>query len=286
MLLLLGDDFVPIVPGITVKSMPQLLMIYDNLMKENKNFKIVDNNKIDPNNFALYFKELNKNLKLIKPKKYKSNVHEKLNNFHKISRSYFIEEFCGKNKRNLNSFKKLYLLGNGFINNNTKYISLVDNMNIKPHKKTDNSMLRNYLEGCLFIFDLYINNHIKDYSWVYRYESAPTLKEIAIYLENNSMDKIMYSYNINKKYLTLISYAKYMTDYKNMIILDLIHHINKNINTDNNNKRTLINEIDIDSMKTKYITYDNVKYLFNCNGKIYFNKCLEIIPPIKLDNYI
>ena len=286
MLLLLGDDFVPIVPGITVKSMPQLLMIYDNLTKDNKNFKIICDNKIDPHNFALYFKELNKNLRLIKPKKYKSNVHDKLDNFNKISRSYFIEEFCGKNKRNINSFKRLYLLGNGFINNGMKYISLVDNMNTTPHKKTENIQIRNYLEGCLFIFDLYINNHIKDYSWVYRYEFAPTLKELSHYLEKNNMDTITYSYNMNRKYLTLESYTKYMTDYKNMIILDLIHHINKNINTDTNNKRTIINEHNLDSMKTLYITYDNVKYLFNCNGKVYFNKCLEIIPPIKLDSYL
>jgi hypothetical protein len=109
-----------------------------------------------------------------------------------------------------------------------------------------------------------------------------------------SIELYRYYHNMNRKFLTLETYIKYMTDYKNMIILDLIHHINKNISTwtskakqrTKNNIRNIINEHNIDSMKTKYITYDNVKYLFNCNGKIYFNKCLTIIEPIKLEPYL
>lgn len=298
-LLLLGDDFVPIIPGISVRSIPQILSIYNNIIKDNKDFKLVNLDKLNLDNFVLFIKTLAEKLIPEKPRKFIPNIMEKINEFHRMSRQYFIEDFCGKQKSNLNKIKRLYLLNNGYItSNNTnntsnnihnKYTSLINTNSITSNQMVrnqivQNQMISNYLEGCMFIFDLYINNHIKSYSWVYRYETSPSLYDIEKYLDKHNMKTISYV-SLNDKYLSVTSYLKYIADYKNMIILDLIHNINKN-NKNINNTRTIIDELDIDKMKTKYITYENIKYLFNCNGKMYFNKCLDIIEPISLKDYI
>ena len=294
-LLLLGDDFVPIIPTINVKMMPSILNTYDDLVKHSNNkFKLInisvkdDENVLLYDNLALYIQELAKKeskwykIMITNFNKGIPRIKDKIGEFHKYSKYFFIEEFSGTNHKNLNQYKKLYLLNSGFVNNGDKYISL-----IKPKEhikfKPDNDKFKNYMEGCYFIFDLYINNNIRDYSWFYRYEDAPTLIDLNNYLmkqKSSDFPKIFnYVNNNNNIYLDINTYRTYIDDYMNKIILDLIH----NINNTGMNKRTIVDEMDMNGLKTKYFTYDNIKNLFNCNGKTYFNKCLQIEPPIMLD---
>lgn len=159
------------------------------------------------------------------------------------------------------------------------YMSLINSSNIKNITLQEKeNMIHNYLEGCVFIFDLYICNTIKNYKWHYMYEESPTLTDISNYMnKHNNMVSIQYF--DSAKYFDVNSYIQYTNNYKKKIILELIHKIHKR-HDKHMNKRTIIDEKDIDNLKVKYLTYDNVRYLFDsCNGKSYFNKCLEITNP-------
>lgn len=271
LLLLLGDDFVPIINGITIRALPNIIQTYEILCKNNS-FNIIDNNMIKYNNLILYIKELSKNLDKIVQKKQKRNFMLPFQEFQNYSKFFFIEEFCRENN-NFDIIQKIYFLNSGFINVNNKYISLLEQTN-NHNNHRDNNMIENYLEGCVFIFDLYINNTINDYRWFYRYETTPTLSCLYQYMENHSFPKITLQ---KKHYMDTEEYVKYVDRYKKSIILDTIHNINKKYHM--KNSRKIVDENNYNKLKIKYLTYDNVKYLFNCDGKMYFNKCIVVTQP-------
>jgi hypothetical protein len=267
-LLLLGDDFVPIISGMTIKALPIIIKTYDKLK-----LSLIDiiKNKLIYDNFIIFIKELSKQNFFVESRKI-FNFRDKIIEFNNYAKIYFIKEFS---RENIGIIEKIYLLNSGYIDNKTNYISLL-NYNKKEYITT-NDMIINYIEGCIFIFDLYINNTIKDYRWFYRYETTPTLKQLANYMQNHT--NLHNNILIKNNYMDLSTYIKYITMYKNIIILECIHRIKNSIQDHMKNSRIIINENNIDKLKKKYLTYSNVKYIFNCNNKIYFNKCIEISNP-------
>jgi hypothetical protein len=272
LLLLLGDDFVPIINGITIKALPIIIQTYENLCK-NTSFHIIDNNKLLYNNFILYIMELSKNIDRLPQKEQKRNFLPPFQEFQNYSKFFFIEDFCRENNKNFEIIQKIYFLNSGFINVNNKYISLL-NRDGGKHNHSDNNIIENYLEGCDFIFELYINNTINDYRWFYRYETAPSLISLYKYMMNHPLPKIILH---TKHYMDTIEYVKYVDLYKKRIIMETIYKINKKYHTENSRK--IVDENNYNKLKIKYLTYDNVKYLFNCDGKMYFNKCVIVSNP-------
>lgn len=267
LLLLLGDDFVPIINGITIRALPTIIQTYENI-----HVPIINNNTIIYNNLILYIKELSKNINRLPQKEQKRNFMLPFQEFQNYSKFFFIEKFCRENNKNFEIIQKIYFLNSGFINVNNKYISLLNHNNHNIH--SDNNMIENYLEGCNFIFDLYINNTINDYRWFYQYEMAPTLQSLYQYMETHNLPKITVQ---KKHYMNTMEYVKYVDRYKKSIILDTIHKINKKYHM--KNSRKIVDENDYNKLKIKYLKYDNVKYLFNCDGKMYFNKCIVVTQP-------
>ena len=296
-LLLLGDDFIPAISTMNIKLLPEIINIYDNIIEEYDDYKIIikntNNYEINYNNLTILFQKLSK-----KEVIYEKNIinefnkkipklKNKIKDFKNISEYHFIKEFSETNN-NFLLFEKIYLLENGFIINkhyiedsggtSNKYNSLFNKLTIINNNSDD--VIINYLEGCKFIFDIYLNNNLDNYKWFYKYHNSPTLTEIYNFLSKNIKDKkyILNIFNYVKKndskYLNYTNYKEYSNNYKFKIFSDIIFNIT--------NKKIFISQNNFNYIKQKYLTYNNVKKIFNCNGQIYFNKCINISNPIKI----
>lgn len=159
-----------------------------------------------------------------------------------------------------------------------------------PIRDTDEDKIKNYLEGCAFILDIYLNNNLKNYEWFYKYDSSPTITEIVSFMEKPNLDyESVFDYVKNKnifrslKYLNVENY----TIFRNQAKLDLITKIAKKIivNTidlkDQKQKLDELNNMDKNQILKTYFTYSNVKHIFNCLPEsIHIDKCFEIELPI------
>ena len=302
-LLLLGDDFIPAISTMNIKLLPEIINIYDNIIEEYNDYKIIikniNNYEINYNNLTILFQKLSK-----KEVIYEKNIinefnkklpkfKNKIKDFKNISEYHFIKEFSETNNNYL-LFEKIYLLENGFIinkhynkdgrDNGDKYNSLFNKLTILNNNLSNVSNIEdvviNYLEGCKFIFDIYLNNNLDNYKWFYKYHNSPTLTEIYNFLSKNIKDKeyILNIFNYVKKndgkYLNYTNYKEYSNNYKFKIFSDIIFNIT--------NKKIFISQNNFNYIKQKYLTYNNVKKIFNCNGQIYFNKCINISNPINI----
>ena len=279
--LLLGDDFVPIIPCVNVNMVPEIISIYDSLVTKYDNFKIINNNMIDYKNLKLLFIELASKENEWMPKvveTYNSAIMKgsnKINEFNSYAKYNFIDIFS-ENNGNLQNFKKIYMLNNGFVLENNNYMNMLKDISITK-EDGDIDKVTNYMEGCQFIFELYINNTINNYRWYYKYTSAPTLNTIVKYYDSIDLQNLQIK---NKeKYLDVDGYKKYSDDYKNKLLLSIIHKIKQHTNSMMDNKRIIIKEEEKENELQKYLTYDNIKYTFVCNGEYFFNKCIELINP-------
>ena len=106
---------------------------------------------------------------------------------------------------------------------------------IYPH---EHDIIKNYLEGCQFIFDLYFNNTINNYRWYYKYEEAPTLTNLALFFYKKDISVLIPLFNISPDvhsvkavsegaaaaqtspnvYMTSEQYQKYSNHNKNEIL--------------------------------------------------------------------
>ena len=299
-LLLLGDDFIPAISTMNIKLLPEIINIYDNIVEEYNDYKIIikniNNYEINYNNLTILFQKLSKK-EIIYEKiiinefnKRLPKLKNKIKDFQNISKYHFIKEFSEINSNYL-LFEKIYLLENGFIinknytkNGDNKYNSLFNkltnvNNNLLKVSKT-NDIIINYLEGCKFIFDIYLNNNLNNYKWYYKYHNSPTLMEIYNFLSKNIKDKkyilniFNYAKNNDGKYLNYTNYKEYSNNYKFKIFSDIIFNIT--------NKKIFISQNNFNYIKQTYLTYNNVEKIFNCDRQIYFNKCINISNPIKI----
>ena len=132
----------------------------------------------------------------------------------------------------------------------------------------------NYLEGCKFIFDIYINNTLENYNWVYNYEVAPNLIDIYNFLKNKTSKELEelfdYTKNYRHQYLTYKTYNKYINYLKFKNIKNILKKFNGNIKIN-------IRHSNIESLMKKYFVYNNIKDIFKNNyNKKYINKCITI----------
>jgi 5'-3' exonuclease len=138
-----------------------LTLNYSNFIKLIQQLSTIQKPNTHINN-SKYIK--NEKIKLIKIKKF--NLYQLFNNKFK-------------------NFDNLYYLSKGIYKS-----KLLTNSNNNIDNKINNDIIINYLEGCNFIFDLYINNNIKNYNWYYKYEYAPYLNDIYIYLKDKNYKEL------------------------------------------------------------------------------------------------
>ena len=285
-LLLLGDDFLPIIPEINVNSINDIINAYkklniniiniefikDKLLETttHSNTKINQQIKYNLNyyNFISLIKELDKIPKQKSKSFDKHFIHREKNKIHELNNFYFYNDYDHK----FEMFEKLYYLSKGIYKNKKNKLEIIMN-NDMSSSKIINKQIKNYLEGCQFIFDIYLNNKIKNYNWVYNYESAPYLENIYSYLKDKELDELeeIFNYvgnNNPNKFLSYKTYQDYMEYLKKRNIINILkkNKIRVNITDDN-----------IQDLEKEYFVYRNIKNIFQCSSnKKYINKCIDI----------
>jgi hypothetical protein len=286
LLLLLGDDFVPIIPGFSVNDIPLIISTYKEfsadgdlivnisgfkyiLDHENlKKFIIQLNNKICNYNDK-YTKIINK-----QNKKRRDNLKNVNNNYEKIFYLWLLDILSLEEQ---DKIKKMYYLENGYyIKPDESVIDLIkESRPIMP--KYNPTVVSEYLKGCQFIFDIYLNNEVRNYKWYFRFNESPTLPHLVKFF-NELGRRVNLSSHFDyfssetpekrAKYLNVESYLNFVNANKKHIVKDIISKmVPDEVLTDF--------ERNYDDIKTRHFTLDKSEQIFNCNGKAYFNKCIE-----------
>ena len=294
-LLLLGDDFIPIIPTMSIDNFESIIGNYDNLVTINSTFKIINLNtnpkSIEYNNLLKLFEELQLNEeeseKKIESKFYKSiyindtHIDYKYATIHKF---YYYDYLP---PTDISAFKKYYYAKEGYIiDSNNKKKNLTNNYNYY-HYNVVEDQIKNYLEGCQFIFDIYINNNLQDYKWYYKYYRSPPIIFIVKFIKENIRqnftisDLFNYKYDNNVSYLDTANYIKYMNDNKDNIINNIIGYII------DNTYHIVDDTTPLKDLKTRLFTLDNIEYIFPClNNQTYFNKCIPFIELLDVAPYL
>jgi hypothetical protein len=147
----------------------------------------------------------------------------------------------------------------------------------QQYLNNEQSKITNYLEGCQFIFDVYINNDLKNYTWYYKYRDSPKFVNIVKYLSplnGGQQLSSIFDYvkgndtRLQGAYLDTRSYHKYVENNKRRVISDIIRNINPNI---------VINpDMDFNALINEYITYHNIENILDCRNKVFINTCFEV----------
>lgn len=312
-LLLLGDDFLPIIPSIDVNSINDMINIYNKL-----NIQIINNNKtINYHNFQLYiynlYKIVEKNDNIILSdsdnineciENYEFNHHQKYYGetyiMNKYNRKFVFEKYRKVTDElykmqdlykihpdnnilniDIDTFNDLFYLSEGIWYYNNKCYNLFRK---KKHTEfSTNQKIINYLEGCNFILDLYFNHRIRNIKWIYNYETSPKLKEISDFLfKINKMNKINLHKNFGLIYdnntITFPIFKKNDNFYfdinkYNLFLNKMKHNIYINILYNLGYSKEENND-DINKNMQKYITYDNVDKIYDCTNQSYINRCI------------
>ena len=271
-LLLLGDDFLPIVPNMNINSLKIIIDIY-----HKSNLQIVNLNSRTLNyiNFIVLLGKLkdiynHTNIDKGKLKRERENLYvaKKKLLYNLYSRNY-------KSKYNIYKayvFDRMFLLNKGVYVINKSLQLLIYNTVESPYPSSK-EQIYNYLEGCNFIFDIYINNNLLNYNWCYMYEHSPSLSEIyeeTKYLSHEELKNIFdYTKKADNMYLTADTYQQYIDYLKFLNIKELLIKLNI---------KEKINRFNYHKLAEKYFTYDKIKQIFTLNGsKKFINKCINVI---------
>ena len=276
-LLLLGDDFLPIIPEINVNSLNDIITIYKKSNISIINIEYINGNilSLHPNkyeiNYINFIKLIGEFVKI--PKQIQQSdshfIFRETNKIKDLKKFYFYNNYAN----NFTMFEKLYFLTKGIYKNKKNKLELIMNNKIESEHKIGNEQINNYLEGCQFIFDLYINNKIKNYNWVYKYETSPHLNEIYSYLQNKDVDNLkdIFNYtnsNNSKKFLSYNTYQLYIEYLKNKNIENILKKVGVDDEITNSN---------IQDFEEKIFIYKNINKIFECTpDKKYINKCIDI----------
>jgi hypothetical protein len=348
-LLLIGDDFLPAIPTLHINAFLYIKNALDNIIKLNQNFKIVEqcgnNYVLNYYNFMRYIKELQKSeitfyndKDIIKINTFDLDFTKRDEGYSTFQKYLFNYIFYLENNQNVDYKSKIekYLyfkkaFNNGiFLKKNSEYteeglvhyynkFSLLkgkhnftevkDKINIKDK---DNNIIKNYLQGCNFIFDLYFNNKINNYQWYYKYHDGPILENILTYFKiNKNIASDFYIIPSKEYFKTSKAYQEYSELNKNNMLKDIINNIIIN------SKEAIITELsendlhlyqynekeirkiqnytspeafrkykDTEILKDgtqitpeilqKYLIYSNIPIIYNCFNKKYINKCIDI----------
>lgn len=263
--LILGDDFIPIIPTLSINVISEIFSIYGKLTKQINGYNIINIDTLTLNytNFTQYIEELAKQESHLE-KQYIGIFNKKIKKRITDTEANYMnhKKFFMLNSYDEIIYKKLFYLNNAVQIINDKPVLILTPKYIYKEMH-DNMQIKKYLEGCQFIFDLYYLNKINNYKWFYPYESAPSLKELLKYLNKNKDYKQIFNYtndNDISQYLSITSYKEYMEDNKNKILLDILHKINPNATLDD---------------LSKLLTYDNLRKIYKCHNKLYINGCID-----------
>lgn len=283
--LLLGDDFIPIIPSFNVKALESILTIYFRMISTDSKFKIINSDPFEINvpNLIIFLdslKDLEPSLFTEKQTKHNKNVGLRL----KQTRDEFasIKRFFNISDDREIIKKKQFYLDKGILLKDTTTELLIKDLTANPTiaQADYNKMIKNYLEGCQFIFDLYFLNDIKSYKWHYTYTTAPHLKDVVSFLKKvHATDyKTVFDYskglNIKRdfQFMDIEFYKSYSNENKNKIFREIYNRIIPPAA----GAAAIDNSVPLTEAEfTTAFTFANVKKIFNCINKMYFNKCIE-----------
>jgi len=267
LLLLLGDDFIPVISTLDVKALDTIITTYDKI-----NLNIISDT-INYRNLITFINELSKQeatlfsaKKTLFNKKVTGKIRNALENYEKYLTLI-------KSPGNPTLKKIIYLENSVIINIDGSEEVLAKPFVDQPAFTEDKIIL--YLQGYQFIFDLYYLNNIKNYKWYYPYDFAPTLNEISKFLSSKRLDELSAIFDYTNKidiktdlnYFDLTTYKKYLDDNKDKILKNII----ANIITEKD-----VVPIELTSTElSKYFTYDNIKIIYKCFNGLYLQSCLN-----------
>ncbi len=287
LLLLLGDDFIPVIPSITVGNIPQIISTYKELIESDSSNTIVQTSGLK---YILAHENLKKFIILLASKineveairlitssqnsSREKNVESTKSDFKRYKSWLFLDEIPGQD---IDAVTKLYFLDKGFLlNDEGKFTDLIKDASdeFPPYNA---GLVSEYLKGCQFIFDVYLNNEVRNYKWYFSYEEGPTLSHLTKFLtETPGNISLYFDYfsletpDERAKYLNVETYKSFIEDNKKQMIKDIISKMESG--EDLSDFTGKYNEI-----KSRHFTYSNVEKIFDCKGKKYFNKCIEAI---------
>jgi hypothetical protein len=186
----------------------------------------------------------------------------------------FLDEFPGQD---IEAVKKLYFLDKGFLLNDEGNVTDLIKPATDEFPKYNAGLVSEYLKGCQFIFDVYLNNEARNYKWYFSFDEGPALSHLTKFLtETPGNISLHFDYFSSEtpveraKYLTVATYKSFIEDNKKQMIKDIISKMESGEDLSDFTGK-------YDEIKSRHFTYSNVEKIFDCKGKKYFNKCLEAI---------
>lgn len=284
--LLLGDDFIPIIQTFNVMALEKILEVYNALITATPEFKVIN---LAP--LSINYDNLVTFLDKLKDKE--ATIYADKSSRHASAISKRKSQADG-DFRGIKSFLKIdstreiikktqVYLEKGLLINPDKSTELLINplAPVPAVAAADlNKIIKKYLEGCQFIFDLYFINEIKNYKWHYTYDFSPKVSEIVAYLKTiPSVDRpalFDYSNGLNIKakfdYMDIPMYKAYSLENKNKALRDIYERIvPPAAGSSPIPPSTALTDAE---MKAAF-TYANIKKIFSCNNQVYFNKCID-----------
>lgn len=310
--LILGDDFVPIIPTLNVDALDKIIEIYETILKTTPGFKII-NKTLNHTNFIYFlnkFKDIEASIYASKTAKFNDKVAKRIKDSNK--EYAYLQSYLMLNSSNEIITKKEFYLDKGILLPSNKLLI----NKLVPIEAYNEDKIKKYLEGCQFIFDLYFLNDIKNYKWFYPYETSPQISDIITCLTGKKDVSVYFDYvkgnNIktNLTYLDIPSYTKYLTDNKNKILRDIYNRIfpvgsvtvleshdetsiekamavlsswksEKKVKLSASASEfipshsiTISKPLTVEEMETTF-TYSNIEKIYACHNQLYFNKCLD-----------
>ena len=275
LILLLGDDFIPVISTLNVKALDYIITLYERLK-----LPIIDSTTMSINyrnitSFIIEFAKEEGSLLAMKKSAFDKKIGFKSKNANTDYSKY--KKFMNIDE-NLTS-KKIFYLEHGFIIKEDGNLEQLTKPFQKIESLTDDKIIK-YLQGYQFIFDLYYNNNIKNYKWFYPHEVAPTLNEIATFLTTTKIPMTTvfdYTNGIDIKrdlnFFNLETYKKYIEDNKDKIIRNIIRNIiiEKPVETTDVPETMELSRANLE----KYFTYDNLKIIYKCFNELYLQSCIN-----------
>lgn len=284
--LLLGDDFIPIIQTFNVMALEKILEVYASILSSNARFNVINLAPLSINYDNLVFfldklKDKEATIYTDKTDRHSSALGKRKSQAQSDFRDikYFLKLVPPRDEIKK---KQLYLEKGLLINADNSIELLINPLTpIPPAPAAElNKIIKKYLEGCQFIFDLYFLNDIKNYKWHYTYDYSPKVSQIVSYLKSfrTAERPPLFDYSNGLKiketfnYMDIPMYKAYSLENKNKALRGIYERIVPPApGSEPIDSSVPLTEAE---MRAAF-TYANVKKIFSCNNQIYFNKCID-----------
>ncbi|MEM0354009.1 MAG: hypothetical protein QXW79_00370 [Thermoplasmata archaeon] len=142
-------------------------------------------------------------------------------------------------------------------------------------------VMHHYLEGLLWVFNYYFNDRTYVNRWYYRYDRAPLIQHLLMYLDqisleyfNNIFDEL-YKYRVEnlKFYFTPLEQLLYVSPMTKEVIALLPKNYQKYVTSDNIDPFLRNFFVDVKELVSQ-LWEDSISKNFDCRGIIFFSKCI------------